>query len=518
MPAVEARPLGTALLTATCREHRQLALRSYDRLFPNQDTLPTGGFGGLIALPFQHEPRSHGCPVFVDDAWQPFEDQWEALVTCPALSPLELRDRLLALRAAGPEIDATLPVDEEDETPWRRPVARPRVSRSAPAVLRLALARLAHFQNPEFYRAHAVRRSVWNVPRLIGCARKLPAHVALPRGACDAVLALARERGTPLTTKFTAELTADQQSAVQALAWAPTGFGKTVVAAALIARRAVSTLVLVHRAELLKQWRARRASFLDVPLDDFGALGDGRTALDGRLDVALLQSVSRRQPSLDLTQYGHVVVDECHHAPAVSFEEALGEVPATYVTGLTAAPIRRDGQHPIMQLQLGRSAGTRAASRPASNLRSFASRASTSSRRAIRQRRSRPFWRGSRARERNDAITCAIKKLIAERRRVLVLTECPEHLQALADALGDPGCPVILLHGRLCKRARGQAFDVLAAVSATSALVVLATGRLIGEGFDDARLDALVVALPFSWKGTVQQYVGRLMRPAPGQP
>jgi superfamily II DNA or RNA helicase len=555
--ASEARRLGSALLTATCREQRQLQLSSYDRLFPSQDTLPAGGFGNLIALPFQAEPRGRGCTVFVDDEWRPIDDQWAYLESLEPMAPVAVSAGLTSLRAEGPDIDALLLTDEEVATPWVRPKIDRRITGPAPDRLVVTcaqqlyvaknglsprwihrLVRLATFQNPAFYQAQAMRRSVWNTPRLIGCAENHPQHVALPRGLYRALEALANEhgvpievrdvrtQGAPLEARFAGELTTPQQAALDALAehdtgllWGATGFGKTVVATALIARRAVSTLILVHRAELLAQWRARLAAFLERPIDQIGALGSGEDHLTGILDVALLQSLARRLDETDLACYGQVIVDECHHVPAVSFETILKAIPARYVLGLTATPIRRDGQHPIMHMQIGSvryssPRGEISVEVPEVRLTPLEPDVAIAPDTPIQT----VLATVARSEPRNDRIIRDVLGLFGAGRRVLLLTERTDHVAILESRLQEVGPALFRLHGRMTVRARKATLASFREWSGATPFILLATGRLIGEGFDDPRFDALVLALPFSWKGTLQQYVGRLYRPSPDKP
>src|SRR5450631_4079194 len=257
---------------------------------------------------------------------------------------------------------------------------------AAPQPLANRLIRLAAFQNPEFYKAQAMRLPVWDEPRVIGCAENFPNHIALPRGCLDAAKDLLRANGIrcdlhderfvgePLDVTFTGTLRVDQEAAVAEMSTldagvfcAPPAFGKTVTAAAMIARRGVNTLVLVHRTELLKQWQERLQSFLDVGKGIVGTIGGGKAKPTGKIDIAVMQSLSRQGEVKELVEdYGHVIVDECHHIGAESFDAILKRVRAKYVLGLTATPIRRDGQQPIIFMQCGpiRHAAVKPASAP----------------------------------------------------------------------------------------------------------------------------------------------------------
>ncbi|MFO7629890.1 MAG: hypothetical protein R6W06_10330 [Prochlorococcaceae cyanobacterium] len=301
--AREARQLGAALISHTCSSTRQLELSSYDRLFPNQDSLPKGGFGNLIALPLQKEARQRGCSVFVDDDLSPYPDQWAYLGTVQRYSVAELQAVIQSVTGGAHPLDLSF-IDEEDlGTPWKQPPAPTKLSGPLPASITLTLAdrlyversglpqpllnrliRLAAFANPAFFKAQAMRQSVWDKPRVIGCAENFPQHIALPRGCLEPVQALLqeqgigwelvdeRQRGSVLELMFAGQLRADQEAAVEAMLrhdigvlQAPTAFGKTVVAAAILARRGVNTLVLVHRAELLRQLHRWRQGQADRP-------------------------------------------------------------------------------------------------------------------------------------------------------------------------------------------------------------------------------------------------------------
>ncbi len=394
VPARDDRRLGTAIISHTCSRTRQLKLASYDRLFPNQDTMPKGGFGNLIALPLQKMPRENGCSVFVDAELCPFDDQWAFLAAIQPMAPHDIEPTILRATGGVHPLDVTFIDEEELAKPWQRstPLAKKLSGASMPKPLTVTLAnliyfekaqlpqslanrliRLAAFQNPEFYKAQAMRLSVWDKPRVIGSAENYPQHIALPRGCLDAAQALLRDNGIrcelrderyggeSLEAAFAGKLRPDQQSAVAEMLdhevgvlCAPTAFGKTVAAAAMIASRGVNTLVLVHRMDLLKQWQARLQSFLGVGKGMIGTIGGGKAKPTGKIDIAVMQSLSRQGEVNPLVEnYGHVIMDECHHVGAVSFDAILKRAKAKYVLGLTATPIRRDGQQPIIFMQCG---------------------------------------------------------------------------------------------------------------------------------------------------------------------
>jgi superfamily II DNA or RNA helicase len=551
--ARDARRLGTAIISHTCARTRQLKLESYDRLFPNQDTMPKGGFGNLIALPLQKAPRENGRSVFVDGALQPYPDQWVFLASIQPMAPHDIEPTILRATGGVHPLDVTF-IDEEDlKEPWKRatpatkklPGPMPKVltvtisnliyfeKAQLPQSLANRLIRLAAFQNPEFYKAQAMRFTVWDKPRVIGCAENFPNHIALPRGCLDAAQELLRANGIRcdlrderfegevLDVAFTGTLRLDQESAVAAMLHhdagvfcAPTAFGKTVTAAAMIARRGVNTLVLVHRTELLQQWQERLQSFLDVGKGVVGTIGGGKTKPTGKIDIAVMQSLSRQGEVNHLVEnYGHVIVDECHHVGAVSFDAILKRVKAKYVFGLTATPIRRDGQQPIIFMQCGPTRYT--AAKPSSAPHDLTVTPCT-----LHTQIDLPQEAGIQDvfrhlagdLERTAAIATEIENAFKQGRKVLVLTERTEHLDAIRAAMDGKMPPPFVLHGRMSKKQRTTLIAELNELSPDSPRVLLATGKLVGEGFDHPPLDTLVLAMPVSWKGTLQQYAGRLHR------
>lgn len=399
IPAVSARRMGCFLITETMARRHQMAMSSYDRLFPNQDTLPRGGFGNLIALPLQYEPRQAGNSVFLDENFQPHPDQWVWLASLTRIAPSTVESIARKATKQGKIVGvrfSSANEDGKDDTPWERlPSGRPEkvdITEPVPTEVYAVLAqrlfvektdlpspllnqikRLAAFQNPEFYKKQSMRLSTALTPRVISCAEEFSKHIALPRGCQEELAALLhqygstlkiddqRHHGELLDVKFDGKLTAIQQQAVTTLRKhdigvfvAPPGIGKTVVGTWLIAERHCNTLVLVHRQPLLDQWVAQLALFLGLDAKDIGRIGGGKHKPNGRLDVAMIQSMVRKDKVDDVVaNYGHVIVDECHHLPAVSFERVLDEVRACFITGLTATPQRRDGHHPIIEMQLG---------------------------------------------------------------------------------------------------------------------------------------------------------------------
>ncbi|GAB3477818.1 TOTE conflict system archaeo-eukaryotic primase domain-containing protein [Azotobacter salinestris] len=551
--ARDSRRLGTAIISHTCTRTRQLKLESYDRLFPNQDTMPKGGFGNLIALPLQKWPRESGFSVFVDADLRPHPDQWAFLAAIRPMPAHDIEPTILRATGGVHPLDVTFIDDEDLATPWKRESASPKkLSGAMPPSLTVTLAnliyfekaqlpqalanrliRLAAFQNPEFYKAQAMRMSVWDKPRVIGNAENFPQHIALPRGCLDAAMDLLRDNsiacdlhderfgGEIIDVAFAGTLRLDQETAVSAMLHhdtgvlcAPTAFGKTVTAAALIARRGVNTLVLVHRTELLKQWQERLQVFLGVGKGVVGTIGGGKAKPTGKIDIAVMQSVSRQGEVNPLVEhYGQVIVDECHHVGAVSFDAILKRTKARFVLGLTATPIRRDGQQPIIFMQCGPIRYT--AAKPAGAPhdlevlpRTRFSRIDLPHEAGIQD----VFRHLADDQARTEAIAAEVRDAFQQGRKVLVLTERTEHLDAIRIALEEQIPELFMLHGRMSKKQRAALITALDALAPDAPRVLLATGKLVGEGFDHPPLDTLVLAMPVSWKGTLQQYAGRLHR------
>ncbi len=563
-----ARQFACHLITETMARRHELPMASYDRLFPNQDTLSRGGFGNLIALPFQNEVRLKGNSVFVDEAWAPYEDQWGFLAGLRRLDRAEVeaiarealrKGAVLGVRLAEPEDQ------DSDAAPWLRTPSRrntrPVIGAPLPETVRATLAqavfvekaalpspllnqikRIAAFQNPEFYKKQALRFSTALTPRVVSCVDDLAQHIALPRGCHEEVKKLLadyridlvtddqRVSGSPLKVDFHGELGPEQKRAAKAMAAndigvfvAPPASGKTVVAAYLIAKRRRSTLVLVHRAPLLEQWIAQLCTFLDLRPKDIGRIGSGARRANGNLDVAMIQSLSRRGDVDEIVaSYGQVIVDECHHVPAVSFERVMREVKARYVLGLTATPHRRDGLEPILQFQLGPvrfaiSGKTEAEGRAFERrlvVRETAFRLARASPDATIQDIYRELAKDE---TRNRLILSDVVASLREGRSPIVLTERRDHLEFLDRELGSAAENRVVLRGGMTTKARRLAMERLSAFPKAEPRLVLATGRFVGEGFDDARLDTLFLALPVSWRGTLVQYAGRLHRRTRGK-
>ncbi len=566
--ARDARQLGALLLTAALERRPEVGFDSYDRLFPSQDTLPKGGLGNLIALPLQRQARDFGNSVFVDDELRPYEDQWTYLSSLVRISGAGVRELVGKAEIQGRVLGVRIPeADPDTEEPWRMPPSR-RISeapitgplpsrvqlvladglyidRSAlPPLLITRLARLAAFQNPEFYRAQAMRLPTYGKPRIICCASLETNYLVLPRGCLDEAVDLLdsnrihveiedhRERGAEVSIRLIGTLRGEQQRAVDALRAhdfgvlaATTAFGKTVVAAALIAERGCSALILVHRRELLGQWVERLKQFLSLGKEDLGVIGGGKRKPSGRIDVAVIQSLVRKGEVSDLVAgYGQLIVDECHHLSARSFEDVARRSKARFVLGLSATVVRKDGHQPIIFMQCG-PVRYRVDAKEQAERRGFEHRVQvratdfqlpTQLRGQERVQMPELYAALAADEARNALIFDDVLTALEAGRYPLVLTERRDHLEALRARFEKFAKNIVVLRGGMGSRERRAAEEVLR-VPEPEERLVLSTGRFLGEGFDDSRLDTLFLVSPVSWKGTLAQYVGRLHREHQGK-
>jgi superfamily II DNA or RNA helicase/very-short-patch-repair endonuclease len=564
IPASLARRLGAHMITETMERRPEVGLRSYDRFFPNQDTLPKGGFGNLIALPLQKRSRDRGNSVFLDANFAPHTDQWAFLSTIQRIDRSTVEHVIEKAEATGRIVGVLVhQTEEETHVPWQTPPSRhrkdPPIAGPLPETLELVLAdeifvakealsptlrnrllRLASFQNPEFHRAQAMRLPVYDKPRIISCAADHPSYISLPRGCLEDLQRLCadlkisvtvrdeRYAGLPLDVEFRGELRPDQLVAAKAMLASDTGilsattaFGKTVIGAWLIAQRRINTLVLVHRQQLLDQWVERLCSFLGLPEKAIGRIGGGRKRFTGALDVALLQSLVRKATVDDrVAEYGHIIVDECHHLPAYSFEQVARRGKAKYFTGLTATVTRKDGHHPIVFMQCGAvryrvNAKSQAIARPFEHhvfVRPTAFRPLREPHSDARIQFHDLCTELMNDEARNELICDEVVAIVKKGRSPVILTERKEHLDRIYNILSPRVRHLIVLRGGMGRKDLKTAAERLTAIPREEDRVLLATGRYLGEGFDDARLDTLFLTMPVSWQGTIAQYVGRLHR------
>jgi superfamily II DNA or RNA helicase len=556
--AALARQVGTGLVREAIAIRGRMDLGSYDRLFPSQDLLLGRGLGNLIAAPLHGRSRKIGTTVFVDlGTLEPFEDQWYYLSTLERLTPKQVTKLAADLRepAVGSRVKHARPARSTRTQPSPAPIVHLTLdggvripgSELSPS-LYATLKHAASTYNPDFYDRQRRRQSTWNIPRIIISYREtLDDHLVLPRGLMDTATKLVTgagskvefddRRGSGAAQEFALNLTLQpaQRSAVDdvlphdlGLLVAPPGSGKTVMACAAIAARSLSTLVLVDKKTLADQWRRQIQELLGVKP---GQLGGGRSKLTGVIDVATLQTLARRADLGEtLSGYGFVVVDECHHVPAAAFEAAVSTIPARHWLGLTATPYRRDGLDDLIGFQLGPVRHTLQHADPDTLEGATADRPRpillvhpTRFRLEEQVDLSIPgaiagIHRALAADDtRNAQILDDVLEAHGRGRHCLVLAQRTAHVDHFAATLVERGLQPVVLKGGMGARARAAANEKLTPDPGGPALLVVATGNFIGEGFDCPALDTLFLAGPVSFKGRLVQYAGRILRAYPGK-
>ena len=571
LQAFKARRLGNAILTEAMNHDGRMSLNSYDRFFPNQDRMPEGGFGNLVALPLQGQARKNLNTVFVDDDFLAYKDQWTFLYNIKKLREDDV-DKQLSLHV-NKEFGA-LSTSSESK-PWVTPTPQNVTKADFYSTLEIVkadkiyiplksisakvlnhLKRIAAFKNPEFYSKQAFRLSTYSVPRIISCFDITDEYLAMPRGCEDAILSFLNNNnvkysitdetshGKKISVTFIGKEREEQTDAINALLTysngvlhATTAFGKTVTAAAIIARKKVNTLILVHSKALLTQWHERLTEFLDIDFKELeepkkrgrkkvfspiGCLDSAGNSLHGVIDIALIQSCLDEDGVKPFVQdYGMVIVDECHHVSSITFENVLKNIKAHTVYGLTATPIRKDGQQPIIFMQCGPirfSADAKSQITKQSFDRYLIPRFTTY--RSItedRQTITAMYQSLSEDTVRNNLIVNDICNVVDSGRTPIILTNRTSHVTLLAEKLKTTIPNVITLTGSGSIKEKREALQRLQTISPSEPLVIVATGKYVGEGFDYPRLDTLFLALPISWKGLVAQYAGRLHRENEGK-
>lgn len=549
----------------------QMSFNSYDRFFPNQDYLPEGGFGNLVALPLQGQARRKQNSVFVDNDFLVYKDQWAFLYNLKKIQESTI-DQLLRLHYQ--EELGKLSMSSEIK-PWVTPLpqnitqedfhAKVEIIKADKLYIPLKavsakvlnhLKRIAAFKNPEFYSKQALRLSTYAIPRIISCFDITNEYLAMPRGCEDATLSFLNDNavtytitdktnhGNKISVSFQGEEREEQLEAINALLpytngilHATTAFGKTVTAAAIIARKKVNTLILVHSKALLKQWHDRLTEFLNIDypqheeknkrgrrkvFSPIGCFDSSGNTLHGIIDIALIQSCLDEDGVKPFVQdYGLVIVDECHHVSSITFEQVLMSIKAHTIYGLTATPIRKDGHQPIIFMQCGPIRFTTDAKSQIAkqSFDRFLIPRFTSYNSILEDRLSIAtlYKYLSEDEIRNNLIVEDICKAVNTGRTPIILTNRTAHVSVLAEKLKATIKNVISLTGAGTTREKREAMQRLQTIPDSEQLVIVATGKYVGEGFDYPRLDTLFLALPISWKGLLTQYAGRLHREYEGK-
>ncbi|MDI9470235.1 MAG: DEAD/DEAH box helicase family protein [Bacillota bacterium] len=577
VPAKLARRFAFSLLDKGAESVNMKSFSYYDRMLPAQDYIEDGGLGNLIALPLQGQALKQGNSAFVDEFWNAYPNQWAILQSTSKLSASRLEELLTKWNSSSAEaaVGNAFPTDNNDVKPWERSKRlrlddvsgklsitisnllyietsnlKPRIQNQ--------IRRMAAFPNPVFFRNKAIGLSNYANSRFIYLGEDDSGYICIPRGLLEHLTTRLETAGIPyrisdkrmggrsINAKFVGELRENQERAVNALLQhnngilsAATAFGKTVVCSNLIARKQVNTLILLESSSLIEQWEKSLSTFLQINEElpryetktgrvktrssHIGLIQGAKDTSTGIVDIAMVGSLYRKgEFHPRLKEYGMILVDECHHSASDTISRILREVPARYLYGVTATPFRSDGLDKINEMLLGPVRFTYSAKEKAEEhgidylvVPRFTRTVSPHGRNKLHINEAYEIIRKSEVR--NEQIADDIRSCIAAKRTPVVLTKFTEHADDLYSRLLNSADHVILLTGKKSKREQRDLRAQMDLIPVTESLILIATGQLIGEGFDFPRLDTLIMATPIAWKGLVEQYAGRLNRDFEGK-
>jgi superfamily II DNA or RNA helicase len=571
-----ARAFGNALLEKGAEMVSLKSFRYYDRMIPMQDSLKKGQLGNLIALPLQPEALQKGCSAFVDENWQVYPDQWNVLLHTHKLTEQEVRQHMESWKKAEPVIQLISDRDlhqSDDTKPWQKTCHFQSSDLIGKMDITLAdalyintenmkprmqnqIRSMAAFSNPKFYKNQAMGISNYDQDRLIYLGADEGSYIRIPRGLFDMLtdrcreagiscqLHDERETGSHIQVTFRGKLRPEQEKAAEAVTahdtgilHASTAFGKTVVCCSIIARKKVNTLIVLESTSLVKQWQDALNQFLVIDEDPpsyltpggqtrkrksvIGILQGARDTTTGIIDIAMARSLCRKGEFHDrLSSYGMVIVDECHHAASETITEVLQQVKARYVYGVTATPKRSDGLQNIIYMMIGPirftySAKQRAVDQGIAHLvYPRFTRTVKASFSAEKLHPNEAYQLIHHDRERNELIIRDTVSCLKEGRTPVILTKYVDHAGELYERLKDAADHAYLLKGNSGLKQRDSMIADMKSVLENESILLIATGKLLGEGFDFPRLDTLMMAAPVAFDGVVEQYVGRLNRDA----
>lgn len=566
IPARLARRFGFALLEKGAESVDIKSFKYYDRMIPTQDALPEGGLGNVIALPLQGMAMKAGNSAFVDENWNAYEDQLKALAGTKRLTRQEIEDYLSLWYSTG-----TVGKDAGNDAPWDKNseieagsvkgvvhiILADRIyidSSGMSNKIKRQLRRMATFSNKQYFQNQTMDLPNYDESRFVYLGSDEGKYIVLPRGLREEILKKfdnagvnykiedKRTEGRKINISFKGELRESQILAVETMLenetgilHAATAFGKTVVCCDMIAKRGVSTLILVDRADLMNQWLKRLDVFLDIDeeLPEYqtktgrtrkrksliGNLQGVHDTLTGIVDVAMIRSLKKKDGFHPmLKEYAQVYFDECHHAASDSAIEVLQEINAKYVYGVTATPKRGDGKEKVNEFLLGpiRYRFTAKDRAEEQNIDHLVYPRFT---RTVKPHHLSKTPYGNEAYElirnndvRDEQIISDVADCVQHGRTPVVLTKYVDHARKLSEGLRQYTDRLILLTGENGTKARRAQVDELNKVDDSDRLILVGTGSLLGEGFDYPRLDTLFMATPVSGENVVEQYVGRLNR------
>ena len=568
-----AREFGKALLEKGAESVNLKSFRYYDALLPGQSHLQKGELGSLIPLPLQGQALKQGNSAFVDENWNAYPDQWEILFSKTKLTKEFVEQKIREWTNRDPynmsevkakkddadsdnyfcnqDVDGTLHITLEDAIYIDTSNLQPRIQNQ--------IRRLAAFDNPVFYKNQAIGLSNFATSRFVYLGRDEKGFLTIPRGLLDDMIKECdeagieyrvedrRSEGKSINVEFNGELKETQVPAVDMLMEhengilnAATAFGKTVVCCNIIAQKKVSTLILLQSSALLEQWKNALEQFLVIDEEPpeyetpsgrkrkrqsvIGKLQGAHDSTTGIIDIAMVGSVCKKgEYHKRLKEYGLVLVDECHHAASDTIVDVLQEVNAKYVYGVTATPLRGDGLEKINYMLLGPiryrfTSKDRAKEQGIDHL--VYPRFTRTAPPALPSGKVNPndVYEAVRDNEeRDNLILSDVESCIEAGRTPVILSKYVDHSNKLYERLKAYADNVFLLSGDNSKKENQAVLEQMSRVKAAESMILVATGQLIGEGFDFPRLDTLIMATPVAWKGVVEQYAGRLNRDYDGK-
>ena len=567
-----ARRFGFSLLDKGAESVNMKSFSYYDRMLPAQDYIEDGELGNLIALPLQGQALKHGNSAFVDENWNAYPNQWIALQNVSKLSASKIEALLIGwnISSTGMVMDSGVSTEKDDAKPWERNEQLHAENVSGKVSITISnqlyiktdnlkpriqnqIRRMASFLNPIFFRNKAIGLSNYAQSRYIYLGEDNSGYICIPRGLLEHLIEKLEVSGIPYTVSdkridgrkinvtFIGELRESQKEAVSALLKydygilsAATAFGKTVVCSNLIAQKQVNTLILLESSALIEQWENALSTFLkiDEKLPEYktktgrikkrknliGIIQGTKDTSTGIVDIAMVGSLYKKDEFHPrLKEYGMVIMDECHHSASETVSRILREVSAKYVYGVTATPFRSDGLERINEMFLGPIRFKYTAKERAEELgidyfivSRFTRAVSPHGRDKHHINEAYEIIKNNDLR--NEQIADDIKSCIATQRAPVVLTKFIDHAEVLYDLLKNSADHVFLLTGKKSKKEQREIRAQMDAVPVTESFILIATGQLIGEGFDYPRLDTLIMATPVAWRGLVEQYAGRLNR------
>jgi superfamily II DNA or RNA helicase len=575
IPAKTARQFGFALLDKGAESINLKSFRYFDRMIPSQDAVPENGFGNVIALPLQGQALKKGNSAFIDENWNAYPDQLQVLWNTESLSPEFIEHCIEEWTGTNPSCK-----DAEGNStrtaPWESGAVFTPSDVKGKANIILSnrtyidtanlqpriqnqIRRLAAFSNPEFYKNQAIGISNYDESRYIYLGCDDNGYIGIPRGLTDTLkekfdkakisynLDDKRCEGKSIEVSFKGELRDSQQKAVTemlrhdtGILSAATAFGKTVVCCDLIAERKVNTLILLESSSLIEQWQKAIENFLTINeiapeyqtksgrirrrKSVVGLLQNQHDSLTGIIDIAMVGSVCRKgkfHPKL--YEYGQIIVDECHHAASETIQRILMEAKAHYVCGVTATPMRGDGKEKINYFLLGPirykyTAKDRAKEQGIDHLvyprftRTVAPHLANSN---MHPNEAYELIRNNTVRD--EQIAADVRLCIENGRTPVILTKYKDHARRLSGIVDKFADHVVLMLGGNSKKEQAKVQNELSQINPKESLILVATGQLIGEGFDYPRLDTLIMATPVAGRSIVEQYAGRLNRDYPGK-